>query len=53
MDRHQKQVAVRGLDERGVFLLRGAVEEIASRMGVSRVTLYNYINAIDSERSSI
>lgn len=47
MDRSQKQVAVRTLDEQGAFLLRGAVDRIARSMGVSRVTLYSYINALE------
>ena len=46
MDRAGKQVAVRLLDERGAFVLRGAVDDVASRMGVSRVTLYAYLNAL-------
>jgi hypothetical protein len=46
MNRPQKQTAVRRLDELGAFLLRGAVEDIAHLMGVSRVTLYSYLNAI-------
>jgi hypothetical protein len=52
MDRDQKQTAVRRLDERGAFLLRGAVEDIAQMMGVSRVTLYSYLNAIQPEPSA-
>jgi uncharacterized protein YqgV (UPF0045/DUF77 family) len=48
-DRAQKQQAVRMLDERGAFLLRGAVDEIAQVMGVSRITIYNYLNAIESD----
>lgn len=47
-DRAQKQAAVRQLHERGAFLLRGAVDDIAEIMGVSRITIYNYLNAIDS-----
>jgi len=47
MDRSQKQVAVRTLDEQGAFLLRGAVDRIARAMGVSRVTLYSYLNALE------
>ncbi len=47
MDRSQKQVAVRSLDEQGAFLLRGAVDRIARAMGVSRVTLYSYLNALE------
>lgn len=46
MTREQKQTAVRRLDEQGAFLLRGAVEDVAHLMGVSRVTLYTYLNAI-------
>lgn len=47
MDRSQKQAAVRRLDEHGAFLLRGAVEDVAGWMGVSKVTLYTYLNAIE------
>ncbi len=46
MTREQKQVAVRRLDEQGAFLLRGAVEDVANWMGVSKVTLYSYLNTI-------
>ncbi len=51
MDRAQKQAAVRHLDERGAFLLRGAVEDVAGWMGVSKVTLYSYLNAIERAKS--
>ena len=49
MDRAAKQAAVRRLDEQGTFLLRGAVHDVAHMMGVSRVTLYTYLNAIRPE----
>jgi uncharacterized protein YqgV (UPF0045/DUF77 family) len=45
LDRKDKQKAVRMLDERGAFAIRNAVEEVADAMGVSRVTVYNYLNA--------
>lgn len=45
-DRVDKQRAVRLLDDNGAFLLRGAVDDIARAMGVSRITIYNYLNAI-------
>ena len=48
--RAQKQAVVRMLDERGAFLLRGAVDDIADVMGVSRITIYNYLNAIGGSR---
>ena len=46
MNREQKQTAIRLLDERGAFILRRAVEDVADAMGVSRITVYNYLNAI-------
>jgi hypothetical protein len=46
LPREDKQRAVRMLDERGAFVLRKAVDDIADRMQVSRITVYNYLNAI-------
>lgn len=46
MNREQKQLVIRLLDERGAFTLRRAVEDVADAMGVSRITVYNYLNAI-------
>lgn len=45
LGRVDKQRAVRMLDERGAFAIRNAVDEVADAMGVSRVTVYNYLNA--------
>ena len=47
LSRTDKQVAVRLLHERGAFLLRKGVEDVATAMGVSRITIYNYINAME------
>jgi len=46
LSREDKQRAVRLLDHRGAFTLRRAVEDVADAMGVSRITVYNYLNAI-------
>ena len=46
LSREKKQAAVRILDEQGVFLIRKSVEKVAEAMGVSRITIYNYLNAI-------
>lgn len=46
LTREEKQKAIRLLDERGAFTLRRAVEDVADAMGVSRITVYNYLNAI-------
>lgn len=49
LSRADKQAAVRMLDERGAFQLRKAIEDVAAMMGVSRITIYNYLNAIRSD----
>ncbi|MDY7106318.1 MAG: helix-turn-helix domain-containing protein [Actinomycetota bacterium] len=49
LDREAKQDAVRRLDEQGAFVLRRAVEDVADRLGVSRFTVYNYLNARSGE----
>jgi HTH domain len=48
MSREHKQLAVRMLDDRGAFALRRSVERVADAMGVSRFTIYNYLNASDA-----
>ena len=34
------------LEEQGIFLVKGAVEEVARRLGVTRFTIYNYLDEI-------
>ena len=46
LSRTAKQRAIRLLDERGAFTLRRAVEDVADSMGVSRITVYNYLNSL-------
>jgi hypothetical protein len=46
LGREDKQRAVRLLEDRGAFMLRRAVEDVADAMGVSRITVYNYLNAM-------
>ncbi len=45
LSRVDKQKAVRMLEERGAFRLRRSIEEVGIVMGVSRITIYNYLNA--------
>ncbi|GAA4813887.1 helix-turn-helix domain-containing protein [Streptomyces ziwulingensis] len=44
LDRRAKQEAVRNLEARGAFSVRHGVETVASALGVSRFTVYNYLN---------
>ena len=41
----EKHRAVRMLDDRGAFTVRKGVEQVADALGVSRFTIYNYLNA--------
>ncbi len=44
LDRRTKQQVVRRLETRGAFALRHGVETVAAALGVSRFTVYNYLN---------
>lgn len=44
LDRRTKQEIVRSLEARGAFAVRHGVETVASALGVSRFTVYNYLN---------
>ncbi|WP_329472953.1 helix-turn-helix domain-containing protein [Streptomyces sp. NBC_01723] len=44
LDRRAKQEVVRMLEARGAFSVRHGVETVAGALGVSRFTVYNYLN---------
>ncbi|MEU8826672.1 helix-turn-helix domain-containing protein [Streptomyces sp. NPDC048636] len=44
LDRRTKQSVVRLLEQRGAFSVRHGVETVAGALGVSRFTVYNYLN---------
>ncbi|MEV5612380.1 helix-turn-helix domain-containing protein [Streptomyces sp. NPDC052225] len=44
LDRREKQEVVRVLEARGAFSVRHGVETVAGALGVSRFTVYNYLN---------
>ncbi|MFF8987061.1 helix-turn-helix domain-containing protein [Streptomyces globisporus] len=44
LDRKAKQGVVRTLEARGAFSVRHGVETVAGALGVSRFTVYNYLN---------
>jgi hypothetical protein len=49
LDRADKQRAVRLLEERGAFQLRKSIEDVGEAMGVSRITIYNYLSALKNQ----
>ncbi len=48
LPRAEKQRAVRLLEERGAFTYRKSAETVAEALGVSRFTVYNYLNRTGS-----
>ncbi|MEO3974489.1 helix-turn-helix domain-containing protein [Streptomyces sp. CAU 1734] len=50
LDRRAKQEVVRGLEARGAFSVRHGVETVAAALGVSRFTVYNYLNRENASR---
>lgn len=44
LSRERKQQAVRMFEESGAFSYRKSVETVAAALGVSRFTVYNYLN---------
>jgi len=49
LQKDHKMRIVGELDQRGVFLIKGAIDKVASVLGVSRYTIYNYL---EQERSN-
>lgn len=46
MKKKHKLAVVEELQERGLFLLRDAVEMVAEALGVTKFTIYNYVNEL-------
>ncbi len=46
LDRAERLNAIRLLDQRGAFNVRRSIDEVANAMGVSRITVYNYLNEV-------
>ena len=41
---------IKFMDEKGIFLVKGAIDQVAARMGVSRVTIYSYLDEAKGKR---
>ncbi len=48
MHKAHKLEVVRAADQSGLFMIRSAVDSIAATLGVSRYTIYNYLNELRS-----
>lgn len=46
-----KMLAVQQMQERGIFLMKGGVEKAADALGVTRYTIYNYLDELKNADS--
>ncbi|MNE73681.1 hypothetical protein D3C80_1697050 [compost metagenome] len=46
MKKSQKLEAVRQMQDRGLFIVKGGIEKAAAALGVTRYTIYNYLEQI-------
>jgi predicted transcriptional regulator YheO len=49
MSKQHKLDAVRQMQERGVFIVKGGIEKAAAALGVTRYTIYNYLEQIRAQ----
>lgn len=52
LTRQQKSQIVKALDQRGVFLARGALKEVASALKIAAPTVYKYIYQVRKQRAA-
>ncbi|MGE8414287.1 MAG: helix-turn-helix transcriptional regulator [Pseudomonas sp.] len=49
LTKQYKLEAVRQMQERGLFIVKGGIEKAAAALGVTRYTIYNYLDQIRAE----
>lgn len=50
LNQEEKMDIVKELNDKGVFMLKGAVSEVAEKLEVSEATLYRYIRAVSKDK---
>lgn len=48
--RDQKIDLIRFMDEKGIFLIKGAIDKVAEKLNISKVTVYSYIDEIKGKK---
>ena len=46
LSRDQKIELMRFMDDKGLFLIKGAADKVAERMNISKVTVYSYLDEV-------
>lgn len=50
MSREEKVELVRFMEGKGLFLIKGAIDKVAERLGISKVTVYSYLDEVKSKK---
>ncbi|MCO7519256.1 MULTISPECIES: PAS domain-containing protein [unclassified Pseudomonas] len=53
MNKQAKVEAVRVMQERGLFIVKGGVEKAAEALGVTRYTVYNYLEQLRGDQPAV
>ncbi|WP_281975216.1 helix-turn-helix transcriptional regulator [Halobacillus litoralis] len=49
MKRHEKVELIRFMDKKGVFSMKGSIDKVADSLGISKVTVYSYLDEIKNK----
>lgn len=44
---------IRFMDEKGIFMVKGAIDKVASSMGLSKVTIYSYLDDVRGKNEKV
>ncbi len=50
LSRDERIEKIRFMESRGIFQLKGSIEQVAERLGVNRVTVYSYLDEVRGKR---
>ena len=50
LSREERIEKIRFMDSRGIFQLKGSIDQVAERLGFNRVTVYSYLDEVRGKR---
>lgn len=48
--REERVEKIRFMENKGIFLMKGSVEQVAAKMGINKVTVYSYLDEVHGKR---
>ncbi|MFC7063767.1 helix-turn-helix domain-containing protein, partial [Halobacillus seohaensis] len=49
MKRYEKIELIQFMDEKGIFSMKGSIDKVADSLGISKVTVYSYLDEIKNK----